>query len=141
MPREAFDAATGFLALHLVPDDGVRLRALREIHARLKRGAPRRHGIDHRSPVRQRRLGRFQFLYMKVTVILVFYRIPTISRTDSANQAGAAEIPPRRPPERVSLRSGLAWTVSDPTQERDVPFDPAVKGTPRAILRREHTDA
>jgi tRNA (cmo5U34)-methyltransferase len=39
-PREAFDAATAFLALHFVPDDGARLRALREIHARLKDGAP-----------------------------------------------------------------------------------------------------
>jgi tRNA (cmo5U34)-methyltransferase len=39
-PREAFDAATAFLALHFVPDDGARLRALREIHARLKHGAP-----------------------------------------------------------------------------------------------------
>jgi len=40
VPREAFDAATAFLALHFVPDDGARLRALREIHARLKHGAP-----------------------------------------------------------------------------------------------------
>jgi SAM-dependent methyltransferase len=39
-PREAFDAATAFLALHFLPDDGARLRALREIHARLKHGAP-----------------------------------------------------------------------------------------------------
>jgi tRNA (cmo5U34)-methyltransferase len=39
-PREAFDAATAFLALHFVPHDGARLRALREIHARLKHGAP-----------------------------------------------------------------------------------------------------
>jgi len=40
VPCEAFDAATAFLALHFVPDDGARLRALREIHARLKHGAP-----------------------------------------------------------------------------------------------------
>lgn len=39
-PREVFDAATAFLALHFVPDDGARLRALRQIHARLKHGAP-----------------------------------------------------------------------------------------------------
>lgn len=39
-PREAFDAATAFLALHFVPDDGQRLAALREIHARLAPGAP-----------------------------------------------------------------------------------------------------
>jgi len=39
-PRERFDAATAFLALHFIPDDGGRLRALREIHARLVPGAP-----------------------------------------------------------------------------------------------------
>jgi tRNA (cmo5U34)-methyltransferase len=39
-PREAFDAATAFLVLHFLPDNGARLRALREIHARLKHGAP-----------------------------------------------------------------------------------------------------
>ncbi len=39
-PRERFDAATAFLALHFVPDDGRRLRALREIHSRLAPGAP-----------------------------------------------------------------------------------------------------
>jgi tRNA (cmo5U34)-methyltransferase len=39
-PRETFDAATAFLALHFVPDDGARLRSLREIRARLMRDAP-----------------------------------------------------------------------------------------------------
>jgi tRNA (cmo5U34)-methyltransferase len=39
-PRDTFDAATAFLALHFVPDDGARLRALREIHSRLKPEAP-----------------------------------------------------------------------------------------------------
>jgi tRNA (cmo5U34)-methyltransferase len=35
-----FDAATAFLALHFVPDDGRRLRTLEAIHARLNPGAP-----------------------------------------------------------------------------------------------------
>jgi tRNA (cmo5U34)-methyltransferase len=39
-PRQAFDAATAFLVLHYIPDDGRRLQALREIHARLRPGAP-----------------------------------------------------------------------------------------------------
>ena len=39
-PSEAFDAATAFLALHFVPDDGRRLEALRQIRARLKPVAP-----------------------------------------------------------------------------------------------------
>ncbi len=39
-PQEPFDAATAFLALNFVPDDGRRLDTLREIHARLKPGAP-----------------------------------------------------------------------------------------------------
>jgi tRNA (cmo5U34)-methyltransferase len=39
-PRERFDAATAFLCLNFVPDDGRRLAALREIHARLAAGAP-----------------------------------------------------------------------------------------------------
>src|SRR5260370_11731772 len=39
-PREPFDAATAFLCLNFVPDDGHRLGTLREIHARLKPGAP-----------------------------------------------------------------------------------------------------
>jgi tRNA (cmo5U34)-methyltransferase len=39
-PRERFDAATAFLALHFIPDDGRRLRALHEIHERLAPGAP-----------------------------------------------------------------------------------------------------
>ena len=39
-PRQVFDAATAFLALHFVPDDGRRLHALRETRARLKSGAP-----------------------------------------------------------------------------------------------------
>jgi tRNA (cmo5U34)-methyltransferase len=39
-PKAPFDAATAFLALHFVPDDGRRLSTLREIHARLKPGAP-----------------------------------------------------------------------------------------------------
>lgn len=34
-PRERFDAATAFLALNFIPDDGRRLNALREIHSRL----------------------------------------------------------------------------------------------------------
>jgi tRNA (cmo5U34)-methyltransferase len=38
-PLGPFDAATAFLALNFVPDDG-RLDTLREIHARLKLGAP-----------------------------------------------------------------------------------------------------
>jgi len=39
-PKAPLDAATAFLALHFVPDDGRRLSTLREIHARLKPGAP-----------------------------------------------------------------------------------------------------
>jgi tRNA (cmo5U34)-methyltransferase len=39
-PNQKFDAGTAFLVLAFVPDDGRRLRALREIHARLKPGAP-----------------------------------------------------------------------------------------------------
>jgi tRNA (cmo5U34)-methyltransferase len=39
-PRELFDAATAFLMLAFVSDDGRRLRTLQEIHARLKSGAP-----------------------------------------------------------------------------------------------------
>ena len=40
-PRgESFDAATAFLCLNFVPDDGRRLDVLREIHARLRAGAP-----------------------------------------------------------------------------------------------------
>jgi tRNA (cmo5U34)-methyltransferase len=39
-PNQKFDAATAFLVLAFVPDDGRRLRALREIRARLKPGAP-----------------------------------------------------------------------------------------------------
>ena len=39
-PREPFDAATAFLCLNFVPDDGRRLGTLREIHARLRPGAP-----------------------------------------------------------------------------------------------------
>ncbi len=39
-PHGPFDAATAFLALHFIPDDGRRLRALREIRRRLKPGAP-----------------------------------------------------------------------------------------------------
>ena len=39
-PKEQFDAATAFLTLNFVPDDGHRLGTLREIHARLKPGAP-----------------------------------------------------------------------------------------------------
>ena len=38
--RELFDAATAFLVLAFVPDDGSRLNTLQEIHARLKSGAP-----------------------------------------------------------------------------------------------------
>ena len=41
VPRgEPFDAATAFLCLNFVPDDGRRLDVLREIHARLRAGAP-----------------------------------------------------------------------------------------------------
>jgi tRNA (cmo5U34)-methyltransferase len=39
-PAGPFDAATCFLTLHFVPDDGARLATLRDIHARLKPGAP-----------------------------------------------------------------------------------------------------
>ena len=39
-PRECFDAATAFLCLNFVPDDGRRLDALREIHSRLLPGGP-----------------------------------------------------------------------------------------------------
>lgn len=38
--REPFDAATAFLCLNFVPDDGHRLGTMREIHARLRPGAP-----------------------------------------------------------------------------------------------------
>lgn len=37
-PRERFDAATAFLVLNFIPDDGRRLNALREIHSRLVPG-------------------------------------------------------------------------------------------------------
>jgi SAM-dependent methyltransferase len=37
--RKTFDAATAFLIMNFVPDDGRRLETLREIHARLKPGA------------------------------------------------------------------------------------------------------
>lgn len=39
-PRGPFDAATAFLCLMFVPDDGSRLEQLRAIHHRLKPGAP-----------------------------------------------------------------------------------------------------
>lgn len=39
-PAGPFDAATCFLTLHFIPDDGTRLATLRDIHARLKPGAP-----------------------------------------------------------------------------------------------------
>ena len=39
-PRELFNAATAFLTLNFIPDDGHRLNALREIHSRLAPGAP-----------------------------------------------------------------------------------------------------
>jgi len=39
-PGEPCDAATAFLCLNFVPDDGRRLGTLREIHARLRPGAP-----------------------------------------------------------------------------------------------------
>ncbi|NJL18000.1 MAG: class I SAM-dependent methyltransferase [Nitrospira sp.] len=39
-PAGPFDAATAFLALHFVPDDGARLAQLKAIHDRLKPGAP-----------------------------------------------------------------------------------------------------
>jgi tRNA (cmo5U34)-methyltransferase len=39
-PRERFDAATAFLCLNFIPDDGRRLDALREIHSRLVPGGP-----------------------------------------------------------------------------------------------------
>ena len=39
-PKQGFDAATAFLVLPFVPDDGRRLQALREIRARLTPGAP-----------------------------------------------------------------------------------------------------
>lgn len=35
-----FDGATAFLALSFIPDDGRRLDTLREIHARVRPGAP-----------------------------------------------------------------------------------------------------
>jgi tRNA (cmo5U34)-methyltransferase len=39
-PAGPFDAATCFLTLHFVPDDGARLGTLRDIRSRLKPGAP-----------------------------------------------------------------------------------------------------
>ena len=39
-PLEPCDAATAFLCLNFIPNDGHRLNALREIHRRLKSGAP-----------------------------------------------------------------------------------------------------
>jgi tRNA (cmo5U34)-methyltransferase len=39
-PSGPFDAATAFLALHFVPDDGQRLEQYKAIHSRLKVGAP-----------------------------------------------------------------------------------------------------
>lgn len=39
-PAGPFDAATCLLTLHLLPDDGTKLEALRAIHARLAPGAP-----------------------------------------------------------------------------------------------------
>jgi tRNA (cmo5U34)-methyltransferase len=39
-PPGPFDAATAFLCLMFVPDDGSRLKQLRAIHQRLKHGAP-----------------------------------------------------------------------------------------------------
>jgi len=39
-PLGPFDATTAFLMMNFVPDDGQRLATLREIHARLKPGAP-----------------------------------------------------------------------------------------------------
>jgi tRNA (cmo5U34)-methyltransferase len=39
-PHELLDGGTAFLALSFIPDDGQRLDTLREIHARLKPGAP-----------------------------------------------------------------------------------------------------
>jgi tRNA (cmo5U34)-methyltransferase len=39
-PTGPFDAATAFLSLNFVPDDGSRLAALNEIRARLKSGSP-----------------------------------------------------------------------------------------------------
>lgn len=39
-PSGPFDAATAFLALHFVPDDGARLECYRAIHTRLRGGAP-----------------------------------------------------------------------------------------------------
>lgn len=39
-PPGPFDAATAFLVLHFVPDDGSRLAQLRAIHATLRPGAP-----------------------------------------------------------------------------------------------------
>ena len=39
-PPGPFDAATAFLALHFVPDDGARLAQMQAIHARLRPGAP-----------------------------------------------------------------------------------------------------
>ena len=39
-PDGPFDAATCFLVLHFVPDDGSKLATLRDIHRRLKPGAP-----------------------------------------------------------------------------------------------------
>jgi tRNA (cmo5U34)-methyltransferase len=39
-PRERFDAATAFLCLNFIPDDGRRRDALREVHSRLVPGGP-----------------------------------------------------------------------------------------------------
>lgn len=61
-PPGPFDAATAFLALHFVPDDGARLDQLRAIRERLCPGAPflMMNGVlDREGPNFERDLGRY----------------------------------------------------------------------------------
>lgn len=61
-PPGPFDAATCLLTLHLLPDDGRKLEALRAIHQRLSPGAPFvvvNNCIDVAAPDAERQLQRF----------------------------------------------------------------------------------
>jgi tRNA (cmo5U34)-methyltransferase len=61
-PAGPFDAATCLLTLHLLPDDGTKLEALRAIHARLAPGAPFAvvdNCIDVTAPDVERQLERY----------------------------------------------------------------------------------
>jgi tRNA (cmo5U34)-methyltransferase len=61
-PSGPFDAATCLLTLHLLPDDGTKLEALRAIHARLAPGAPFvvvDNCIDVNAPDAERQLERY----------------------------------------------------------------------------------